>query len=114
MIDLYKSRPPAAGASARYGRRGCLGFTTITTRRRNLSVLGTEHGIFEHSFPVFVRDARGRVLGRGTVTAVGGRWRADIPYRVARAQTGIVEALELSAKDAALTCLVQAPVPLRP
>jgi hypothetical protein len=113
VIDLYKSRPPASGASARYGRPGCLGFTTITARRRSVSVLGTEHNVFEHSFPSYVRSARGRILGRRVVTAVNGRWRARVPYRVAVAQRGIVEAVELSAKDGALSCLVQAPLRLQ-
>jgi hypothetical protein len=113
VIDLYKSRSPASGASARYGRPGCLGFKTITTRRRSVSVVGTEHGVFEHSFPSYVRSARGRILGRRTVTAINGRWRARVPYRVTDAQTGTVEAVELSAKDGALTCLAQAPVRLQ-
>jgi hypothetical protein len=114
VIDLYKSRPPAAGAFASYGRPGCLSFTAIAGRRRSITVRGTENGVFEHSFPAYVRSSGGRILGRKTVTAAAGRWRARIGYRVARAQTGTVEAVELSAKDGALTCLVQAPVGLRP
>lgn len=114
VIDLYKSRPPLAGAVARYGRPGCLSLTTITARPRSVSVRGTERDVFEHAFPASVRSATGRVLGRRAVSAADGRWRARIPYRVARAQTGTVEAVELSAKDGALACLVQAPVALRP
>jgi len=114
VIDLYKSRPAAAGAVARYGPPGCLGFTSITARRRSVTVRGTEHGIFEHSFGVVVRSRRGSVRGRRPATAVDGRWRVRIPYRVARAQTGTVEAVEQSAKDGALACLIQAPVALRP
>jgi Immunoglobulin-like domain of bacterial spore germination len=113
VIDLYKSRPPAAGASAVYGRPGCLRFTSISTTVGRVAVAGTERNVFEHSFPVHVRSSAGRVLGRRVVTATNGRWHARVPYRVARAQTGTVEAVELSAKDGALACLVQAPVRLR-
>jgi hypothetical protein len=113
-IDLYKRRPPRSGASARYGRPGCLAFTNITSSPRRVTVLGTESGVFEHSFPVFVRSERGSIVGRQIVSAAAGRWQARVPYRVADPQTGIVEAVELSAKDGALSCLVQAPAGLRP
>lgn len=114
VIDLYKSRPPVAGTFARYGRASCLTLSTITARPGSVTVSGTEHNVFEHSFPAFVRSAGGRVLGQRTVTAANGRWRTRISYRVAHAQTGTIEAVELSAKDGALTCLAQAPVTLRP
>ncbi|HEU4973704.1 MAG TPA: Gmad2 immunoglobulin-like domain-containing protein [Baekduia sp.] len=114
VIDLYKSRPAAAGAVARYGRPGCLAFTSVAALPGRVTVLGTEHDVFEHSFTADVRTPGGRIVGRRTVTAAGGRWSARIPYRVRRTQTGIVEAVDLSAKDGALSCLVQAPVTLRP
>lgn len=113
VIDLYKSRPAPAGVAARFGRPGCLGFTAISATHGSVTVRGTEHGIFEHSFPVALRSATGSVLRRRAVSAAGGRWRARLTHRVTRAQTGTLEAVELSAKDGALTCLVQAPVRLR-
>jgi hypothetical protein len=61
---------------------------------------------------VRVRSATGRVLARRVVSASAGRWQARLAYRVAHAQTGTLEAVELSAKDGALSCLVQAPVAL--
>jgi hypothetical protein len=114
VVDLYKRRPPAAGAAAIYGRPGCLGLISVTARAGSVTAVGTERGVFEHSFPVVVRAADGRVLRRTPVSAAGGRWRARLPYRVATAQTGTLEAVELSAKDGALSCLVQTPVGLRP
>ena len=114
VVDLYRSAPPATGARARYGAPGCLTLTSVAAAGGRVAVAGTEHEVFEHSFPVVVRSAAGRVLGRRAVAAVSGRWSARVGYRVARAQTGTLEAVELSAKDGALSCLAQLPVRLRP
>jgi hypothetical protein len=114
VIDLYKSAPPPSGAFAQFGRPGCLAVGTIAVRSGRVTATGTERGVFEHSFPVRVWSAAGTPLGQRVVQAARGRWRATVRYRIGRRQTGIVEAVELSAKDGALACLAQRPVPLRP
>lgn len=114
VIDLYKSTPPPSGASARFGRPGCLAIGTVAVRSGRVTASGTERGVFEHSFPMRVWSANGTPLGQRVVQAARGRWRASVRYRIRRRQTGILEAVELSAKDGALACLVQQPVALRP
>jgi immunoglobulin-like protein involved in spore germination len=114
VVDLYKAAPPRAGATARYGPPGCLAFTSVATPPRRVAATGSERDVFEHSFPVRVRSAGGRVLGQRPVAAAAGRWSTSVRYRVARPQTGTLEAVELSAKDGALRCLAQVPARLRP
>jgi Immunoglobulin-like domain of bacterial spore germination len=114
VVDLYKSAPPSSGAFARFGRPGCLAVGKVAVRSGKLTATGSERDVFEHSFPVRVWSARGLPLGQRVVQAARGRWRATVRYLIKRRQTGIVEAVELSAKDGALACLAQRPVALRP
>jgi hypothetical protein len=114
VIDLYKSAPPPSGAFTRFGRPGCLAVGTVAVRSGRMTATGTERGVFEHSFPMRLWSATGTPLGQRVVQAARGRWRATVRYRIGRPQTGILEAVELSAKDGALACLAQLPVALRP
>jgi hypothetical protein len=114
VVDLYESAPSAAGARVVFGRPGCLAFAAVASTIGRISATGTERDVFEHSFPVRVRSAAGGVVGQRTVTAAAGRWSARVSYRAARLQIGTLEAVELSAKDGALSCLAQVPVRLRP
>ncbi len=113
VIDLYRSRPPASAAEIRTGRRSCLTLTGVVAGRRSFSVTGSEHDLFEHSFVLRVRDARGRVVGRRIMTAEG-RWSARVGYRVTARQAGTVEGVAESAKDGSLVCIVQVGVVLIP
>ena len=75
---------------------------------------GTELNLFEGSFLLRVRNARGGIVGRKIVTARGA-WHRTVTYTgVPRGQAGTLEAVALSANDGSLACLVQVRVRLEP
>jgi len=81
---------------------------------RSIQASGTAHGIFENQFTLAVRNASGRVAGHRNV-AFGGTapdWTSTVSYTVQANQPGTLEAVDLSPRDGALTCLAQVRVPL--
>jgi hypothetical protein len=114
VIDLYRSAPPSPSAEIRTGVDGCLTLTSIQRTGHTFRVRGTEHELFEGSFVIRVRNARGRVVGRRIVTARG-PWSRTVSYSGVRSsQAGTVEAVADSAKDGSLVCVVQRRVTLAP
>jgi hypothetical protein len=114
VIDLYRRIPPSStAAEIRVGTNRCLTLDSVSRNGTRFTVKGTELNLFEGSFLLRVRDARGRVVGRRVVTARGA-WERSIGYSVSSAQPGTVEGVALSAKDGALACLVQVRVALVP
>jgi len=113
VIDLYRSRPPGPGAEIPTGRGSCLSLARVVPGRRSFTMRGRELHLFEHSFLLRVRDARGRVVGERVMTAAG-HWSAVVRYRVAARQRGTLEAVADSAKDGALACIAQVGAPLAP
>ncbi len=112
VLDVYRSTPPAAAAEIRSAPDGCLALRSVQRSGRAFVVRGVESNVFEGSFQLVVRDARGRVVGRRTITARGA-WRKGVGYRgVTSAQAGTIEAVASSAKDGSLACLVQRRVAL--
>lgn len=115
VLDLYKSRPPVAGAGIRRAPDGCLELRRRSVTPGRITVSGTARFLFENSFALVVRDAAGRpVRVRPVTVGESGRWRRTVSYDVTRAQPGTLEAVAVSARDGALDCLVQARVRLRP
>jgi hypothetical protein len=102
-IDLWKSTPPAHAIQICPSR---LTLRTVHVSPGVVAVTGTEHGIFENQFEVFVRGAHGKVLGRKHVFGPGS-WSAKVRYNAARRQAGTLEAVAFSAKDGALECIAQ-------
>lgn len=111
VIDLYTSAPPPDAAEIRSAPGGCLALTRVRRAGTSFKVRGTAHDLFEGAFELLVRDARGRIVGRRTVTAHGA-WGRSLPYVVTGAQVGTVEAVAASAKDGSLACLAQVRVAL--
>jgi hypothetical protein len=113
VIDLYKSSPPSRAATIRRGARGCLTLERSRVSSSSVSASGREQGIFEDQFQVLLRGPRGGVAARRHVTAVNGAWSAHLSYRTSRREAATLEAVAFSAKDGALSCLVQVRVTLR-
>jgi hypothetical protein len=113
VLDLYRSRPPVAGAEIPVGAGGCLAITSVVPGARAFTVRGRERDLFEHSFVLRVRNRAGRVVGQKVMTA-NGAWRARVGYRVSAGQPGTLEAVADSAKDGSLDCLAQVRVTLAP
>ncbi|MEA2194904.1 MAG: Immunoglobulin-like domain of bacterial spore germination [Solirubrobacteraceae bacterium] len=113
VLDLYGAKPPTRAAEIRTGRGGCLSLTSVTADGHGFRVRGVERDLFEGSFVLRVRDARGHAVGRRIMTARGA-WSARVAYRVSTAGTGTLEAVAASAKDGSLACLVQVRVGLNP
>jgi hypothetical protein len=114
VIDLYRSAPPSTAAEIRTGVRNCLTLRSIARSGRTFRVRGTELNLFEGSFVIRVRDARGRSIGRRIVTARGA-WNQTVAWSgVTSRQAGTVEAVAESAKDGSLACIVQRRVTLVP
>jgi hypothetical protein len=112
VLDLYRSAPPATAAEIRSAPNGCLALKSVQRSGRVFVVRGVESNVFEGSFQLVVRDARGRIVGRRTITARGA-WRKGVGYRgVSSPQAGTIEAVASSAKDGSLACLVQRRVAL--
>lgn len=110
-IDLWKSAPPTKAAEIRSGVGGCLTLRSQRMTPGAVTVTGSANGIFENTFQVRVRGANGRVIGSRRLTHAG-RWSTRVPYRATRRQTGTLEAVALSPKDGALTCIAQVRVTL--
>jgi hypothetical protein len=108
-IDLWKSAPPSRAAVIR--RAGCLSLLSWGVKSGSIAVRGTERGIFENTFRVVVRGAKGTVLGRRTVVD-GGSWSTTVRYKASSRQAGTLEAVAFSAKDGALSCIAQVRVTL--
>lgn len=106
-VDLWYAAP---SVSARYGRSGCLTLASYSVGPSSVRAAGTERDLFEHSFVLRLRGARGGLVKQKPVTAVG-PWSGQMTYSAPR-QRGTLEAVALSAKDGALDCLVQVPVTL--
>src|SRR5204863_3399409 len=105
VIDLYRGAPPGPQAEIRTGVNSCLKLTSIQRTATTYRVRGTERNLFEGSFVIRVRDARGRVIGRRIVTARGA-WNQTVSYAgVTSRQAGTVEAVAASAKDGSLACI---------
>jgi len=114
VLDLYRSRP-GARAQIRRAPGGCLALRRWTVGPGRVRASGTARHIFESSFQLLLRDARGRVVGSRIVTfGTSGRWTRTVTHRVARRQRGTLEAVALSARDGALDCLAQVRVRLEP
>jgi len=113
VLDLYRSRPPVAGAEIPVGAGGCLAISSVAPGSRAFTVRGREHDLFEHSFVLRVRNRAGRVVGQKVMTA-NGAWRARVGYHVSAGQPGTLEAVADSAKDGSLDCLAQVRVTLAP
>jgi hypothetical protein len=107
VLDLYKSRPPSSAAEITRGRGGCLILTSHSVTRTHVTAGGRERGVFENQFQAILRRRGGRIHAQKHVVAAGGRWHTRFAYAHAGRQTGTLEAVELSAKDGALACLVQ-------
>jgi hypothetical protein len=110
VIDLWKSRPPVAGAEVRRGPRGCLTLGDFGTTERRLTARGRERNLFEHSLAVVLRRSGGRIHAQRGVQAAGRRWSTSFRFPATRRRTGTLEAVAMSAKDGTLECLVQARV----
>jgi hypothetical protein len=107
VIDLYKSRPPRAGAAITRGRGGCLTLAGRAVTRKRVKASGRERNLFEHSLVVRLRRSGGAIHRQKAEAAFQRRWSTSFTYRHARRQTGTLEAVALSAKDGTLDCLVQ-------
>jgi immunoglobulin-like protein involved in spore germination len=107
VMDLYKSRPPSAAAEITHGRGGCLTLGTHSLTHARVTASGHERNVFEHQFQVILRRRGGRIHAQQHVTAFNARWMTSFTYPHATRQTGTLEAVELSAKDGTLACLVQ-------
>jgi hypothetical protein len=107
VIDLWYAAPSVV---ARFGRSGCLTLTSFSVRPTVVTAAGRERDLFEHSFVLRLRGARGGLVRQKPVTA-DGPWSERMTYSAPR-QRGTLEAVALSAKDGSLDCLVQVPVTL--
>lgn len=115
VLDLYKSRPPVAGAEIRRAPDGCLELADVSAEPSRIRASGVARFLFENTFQLVVRDASGAPVGDRIVTVdESGRWRRGVRYGVSRAQGGTLEAVAQSARDGALDCLAQTRVRLRP
>ncbi len=111
VVDLWKSRVPASAATILDD--GCLRVTSFHGGP-NVRIAGRALvPLFEGTVVVRLRGAGGRVLVERPLIAGGGRWATSFPYRVVRPRPATLEAVVESAKDGALSCLVQVPVVLR-
>jgi hypothetical protein len=112
VMDLYRSRPPSDAAEITRGRGACLTLRSHTVTSTRVKAAGGERNLFEHMFVVRLRRHGGRIHRQAPVAAAGGRWSTSFTYRHARRQTGTLEAVDFSAKDGAIDCLVQVRVRL--
>ncbi|MGZ6563853.1 MAG: Gmad2 immunoglobulin-like domain-containing protein [Solirubrobacteraceae bacterium] len=113
-IDLWKSAPPSKAAEIHRGPAGCLTLDESSVIIGRVSGSGRARGIFENQFPLVLRGSDGAVIAQRTMHVSGGWWSGQLTYHASRAQTGTLEAVETSAKDGALICIVQIRVTIRP
>ncbi|HXV34810.1 MAG TPA: hypothetical protein VD769_12435 [Gaiellaceae bacterium] len=115
VVDLWKARPPVAGASFTTAPQGgCLTLDSWSVGAGRATAAGRERNIFEHMFQVGLRKANGRVARMVGVTGFAGAWSRTFGYSVSRLQAGTLEAVDLSEKDGSLACIAQVRVLLRP
>jgi hypothetical protein len=115
VVDLWKARPPVAGAAfTRAPQGGCLHLDSWSVGAGSATAAGREQGLFEHMFQVGLRNSAGRVVREVGVTSSGGLWSRTFSYSVAGQQAGTLEAVDFSENDGSLTCIVQVRVTLRP
>jgi hypothetical protein len=115
VVDLWKSRPPVAGAVFRSAPQGgCLTIASQTVGAGTAHAQGMERGIFENQFAVGVRGAGGRGRLVGVTSSPSGAWSRTFSYTVASRQAGTLEAVDFSEKDGSLVCIAQVRVTLRP
>jgi len=115
VVDLWKARPPGAGAvftTASQG--GCLTIDSFSVGPGTASAAGRERDLFEHMFQVRLRKVGGQVARTVGVTASAGHWSRSFGYSVAHAQLGTLEAVDFSEKDGSLVCIAQVRVTLQP
>lgn len=113
VLDLYKSRP-AAGGEVPSAPSGCLAIRSWSSGRGSVRAAGIGRQLFESSFVLILRDARGRAVGTRVVTVpASGRWTRTVRHRASSAGPGTLEAVAHSARDGALVCLAQVRVRLR-
>jgi hypothetical protein len=108
VVDVWKSAPPSRRAAIRRSPDGCLALSRYDVSSRHVSAGGSERNLFEHAFVIRLRALDGRVLAQRALT--GERWTSSFRYPRVRRQPGTLEAVAGSAKDGALTCLVQVKV----
>jgi hypothetical protein len=114
-VDLWKARPPRAGAKFPVAPQGgCLTIDSFSLGPGSASAAGEEHGVFEHLFQVTLRNRAGRVVRTVDVASAGGNWSRSFVYRVSVRQPGTLEAVDFSEKDGALACIAQVRVALGP
>jgi hypothetical protein len=111
-VDLWKSTPPSKAAEIRRGPSGCLALDATSVTAGLVTASGRARGIFENQFPLVLRGSDATVIAQRTVHVSGGRWSGQLTYKSTRAQAGTLEAVEPSAKDGALICIVQIRVTL--
>ena len=115
VVDLWKARPPVAGASFTSAPQGgCLTLGSWSVGAGTAHAEGTEHDLFEHMFQVGVRNSAGRLVRPVGVTSTGGLWGRTFSYSVAGPQAGTLEAVDFSEKDGSLVCIAQVRVTLKP
>lgn len=114
VVDLYKSAPPSAAAERPGTSASCLSIAEHADIGGTIQASGTAHGIFENQFTLAVRNAAGRVVGHRNVAfgSTAPSWSSTVDYLVTANQPGTLEAVDLSPRDGALTCLAQIRVPL--
>lgn len=118
VVDLFRSRPPVAGAEIRtdsrqahFGRGPCLALRQVTPHGRGFRVRGDVGAMNETVNRLRVRDAAGRVVGAASIGFPDTR----VTYSVSRRQAGTVEmVVSDAAHDGTLHCIVQTRVTLRP
>jgi DNA-binding beta-propeller fold protein YncE len=106
-IDLWRSSPPSNAAAVRRGPGGCLTLDRWTVAAGAVSASGHAAGLFENQFQLKLRGTNGRVMVSRSVIVQAGQWSAQVGYQQPRWQLGTLEGVDLSAKDGALSCLVQ-------
>lgn len=112
VVDLWKAVPVWPGAARRDD--GCL---RLVSARRVGAIVRLRgrvlRRLFEGSYVVVVRDARGRRVGQRPQIIEGtGAWGATLRTGRAALGPGTAEAFVGGAKDAGILCLVQLPVRL--
>jgi Immunoglobulin-like domain of bacterial spore germination len=111
-IDLWKSAPPSKRAEIRRSPGGCLALDKSSVSAGLVTASGRARATFENQFPLVLRDSDGTAIAQRTVRVSGGRWSGQLTYHSTRTQAGTLEAVETSAKDGALICIVQIRVTL--
>jgi hypothetical protein len=110
VIDVFRrdARVPATHGA-------CLSIRSTSSTPRRVDARGTvRRPLFENGFRVRLRAAAANVVSARSVIFPPGPWQATLRHGVRGPQQGLFEAVVFSAKDDALECLAQTPVPLVP